>query len=491
MPSHSFFNLASSRLLSAESIGVKTSLDAVDVNERIATAGEYHRVIRYGIALVLAALVLTPVANVTVGASYSLFAMLLAASVMGIAITAVLLLVQARAMRSLPTAVLCAGFVYAGATMIPYALLHQGLFPEFGPAIGATVTAYQYLWFFWQAGLLIALLAYQWLRLFGRNDAHARAYGRFVIAWLTVAYVVLTPCAIWLRGLPETFVGGHWTPLFTWFMAPLLMLLAAIAILETIRRRNRANALDAWIAIVAFGVIVEVYLTLIGDERFSVGWYASHIVVLLATSTVLAVLLAQGARLYAELIERARILEGEAHTDILSGLPNRRRFDEEFARAFGSAISRSAPIGVAIVDIDRFKDYNDAFGHQAGDEALRRIAQAIAESVERSGDFAARYGGEEFVVILEDTTLGGAAGVAERIRNAVLEAGIRAPAGGLLSVSAGVAARRPGSTGEALLRQADEALYDAKNAGRNRVSSWYSTANAPIGSPFEDPTLLD
>lgn len=470
---------------------MKTSVDAVDVNQRIASGSEYRRVIRYGIILILVALVLSPVANVALFQSYSLFAMVLAATIMALAIIAVLLGVQARAMRSLPTGVLCAGFAYAGATMIPYALLHQGLFPGVGEAIGATRTAHQYLWFLWQAGLLIALLAYQWLRLFERTDPRARAYGRFVILWLGIAYIVLTPSVIWLRDLPMTFSDGHWTPLFTRFMAPLLALLAVAAIVETIRRRNRSNVLDAWIPIVAFGVIVEVFLTLIGDERFTVGWYASRIVVLVASSTVLAVLLAQAARLYADLIERAATLESEAHTDILSGLANRRRFDEEFARAFGSAIRRSAPIAVAIIDIDRFKDYNDAFGHQAGDEALRRIAQAIAESVERSGDFAARYGGEEFVVILEDTTLGGAAGVAERIRSAVLEAGIRAPAGGLLSVSAGVAARLPGSTGEALLRQADEALYEAKNAGRNRVQSWYSTAGAPVGSAFEDPALLD
>lgn len=463
----------------------------MDVNERLASSGEYRRVIRYGTALVLAALLVTPVANVALGASYSLFAMLLSASIMATAITAVLLLLQARALRSRPTAVLCAGFAYAGATMVPYALLHQGLFPGFGAAIGATFEGHQYLWFLWQAGLLVALLAYQWLRLFERTDPRARAYGRFVVAWLSVAFVVLTPCAIWLRGLPSTFENGHWTPVFTTFMAPLLILLAAAAVIETIRRRNRANVLDAWIAIVAFGVIVEVYLTLIGDERFSLGWYASRVVVLIATSTVLGVLLAQAARLYAELIERAEILESEAHTDTLTGLPNRRRFDEEFARAFGSAIRRSAPISVAIIDIDRFKDYNDAFGHQAGDEALRRIAQAIAESVERSGDFAARYGGEEFVVILEDTTLGGASGVGQRIRSAVLDAAIRAPAGGLLSVSVGVAARLPGSTGEALLRQADEALYDAKNAGRNRVATWHSTEAAPVGSAFDDPTLMD
>jgi diguanylate cyclase (GGDEF)-like protein len=466
---------------------VKTSLDTVDVNNPAASSGDYRRVIRYGIGLVFAALVVTPVANIALTDSYPLFAMLLAASIMATAITALLLLVQARAMHSLPTAVLCAGFAYAGATMVPYALLHQGMFPGFGSAIGASPEAHQYLWFSWQTGLLVALLAYQWLRLAEREDAAARICGRVVIAVLIVAYAVLTPAAIWLPNLPATFENGHWTPVFTQFMAPLITLLAGLAIIETIRRRNRANILDAWIAIVAFSVIVEVYLTLIGLTRFTLGWYASRIVVLFATSAVLGVLLAQAARLYAELIERAEVLEGEAHTDTLTGLPNRRRFDEEFARAFGSAIRRSSPIGVAIIDIDRFKDYNDAFGHQAGDRALRRIADAIAESVERSGDFAARYGGEEFVVILEDTTLAGAAGVGERIRTAVLEAGIRAAAGGLLSVSVGVAARLPGSSGETLLGQADAALYDAKNGGRNRVASWRSAQGAPIGSAYDEP----
>src|SRR5258708_1719365 len=84
------------------------------------------------------------------------------------------------------------------------------------------------------------------------------------------------------------------------------------------------------------------------------------------------------------------------------------------------------------------------------------------------------------------TRIGGGAGVGERIRNTVLDAGIAAPSGGLLSVSVGVAARVPGSTGEALLRQADAALYDAKHAGRNRVASWRSPEGAPIGSAYDD-----
>ncbi len=233
---------------------------------------------------------MTPFANVVLGSSYSLFAMVLAASIMGTAITALLLLVQARAMRSLSTAVLCAGFAYAGATMLPYALLYRDMFPGLGAAIGAQPAAHEYLWFFWQVGLLVALLSYQWLRL-ERDDAGARAGGRLVIAGLGLAYVVLTPLAIWLPNLPKTAEGGQWLPLFTQFMAPVIALLAGLSIFETIRRRNRTNMLDAWIAIVAFGVLVELYLTLVGNGRFTVGWYASRVSVLFATTAVLTVLL--------------------------------------------------------------------------------------------------------------------------------------------------------------------------------------------------------
>jgi diguanylate cyclase (GGDEF)-like protein len=468
---------------------MKSSPDEADQNRWSAPTGEHARVVRLAIGLAAVTLIITPFANVQMGKSYPLFAMLLSASIMGTGIIALLLLVQARSMNSVPAAVLGAGFAYACATMLPYALLYRGMFPEFAPAIGADAAAYEYLWFFWQIGLLLSILAYQRLRFSEFRGTASRALGKTVIIGLVVAYAIVTPCAIWIPGLPRVFEGGAWTPLFTMLMVPLVVLCALAAVVQTLRRRKRATLLDAWIAVVAFAVIIEAYLALVGSGRFTIGWYASRIVMLLATSAVLAVLLAQATRLYAELIDRAEVLASEAHTDTLTGLPNRRRFDEEFARAFGSAIRRASPIAVAIIDIDRFKQYNDTFGHQAGDVALHEIATAIAESVERSGDFAARYGGEEFVVILEDTTLGGAKGVAERIRSAVLDRAIKAPGGGILSVSVGVAARLPGSNREALLRQADAALYEAKNAGRNRVNAWHSDAIAPIGSAFDDPTL--
>jgi len=464
---------------------VRTSLDLADVNRWTAPLADYGRVIRLGVSLAAVAVVITPFSGIALGPSFPLFAMLLAASIMALSITALLLLVQARAMRSLPTAVLGAGFVYASATLIPYALLYRGMFPGLGDAIGASPNAHEYLWFLWQIGLVAGILAFQRMRVAENSNAGTRLRGRVVIGALAIMFAVATPCAIWLPGLPVTFADNHWTPVFTTFMAPLIVLCALVAVIETVRRRKNASVLDAWIAIVSFGVIVEEYLTVIGGGRFTLGWYASRVVMLFATSVLLAVLLAQAARLYADLIERAEELEDEAHTDTLTGLANRRRFDEEFARAFGSAIRRSSPIAVAIIDIDRFKQYNDSFGHQAGDVALHTIAKTIAESVERSGDFAARLGGEEFVVILEETTLTGAESVAERIRGAVLDAGIPAPGGGYLSVSVGVAGRLPASTAESLLRQADAALYEAKNTGRNRVAAWRSTESAPVGSAYD------
>ena len=445
---------------------------------------------RFGAVLVFAAVLITPVAGISLGASYAVFAMLLSASIMGAGITAFLLLVQAATIRAAPIAVLGVGFAYAGATLLPYALLYRGVFPGLARTVGASPTAYGYLWFLWQCGLLAAIVAYQRGRLAEGKTSAIRARCRTVIRALAAAYVVLTPLAIWMPGLPLAVTLQHYTPVYAFLMAPVLVLLGGTVLADAVRRRTRAGALDAWLAILALCVIVEVYLTLVGIGPFTVGWYASRVVVLVAMTTILGVLLSRASRRYVDLVQRAEVLESEAYTDTLTGLPNRRRFDEEFERAFGSAIRRSSPISVAIVDIDHFKDYNDTFGHQAGDEALHRIAEAIGESVGRSGDFAARYGGEEFVVVLEDTTLAGAVGVAERIRNAVLEAGIRAPNGGPLSVSAGVAARLPGSTGEELLRQADASLYEAKNAGRNRVVAWRSRDTPPVGSAYDDVPLL-
>jgi diguanylate cyclase (GGDEF)-like protein len=161
--------------------------------------------------------------------------------------------------------------------------------------------------------------------------------------------------------------------------------------------------------------------------------------------------------------------------DGLTGVANRRHFDESFALEWRRAARSHAPLSLLMIDIDFFKAFNDACGHQAGDDCLRRVAQELRHSLQRAGDVVARYGGEEFVVLLPDTDEEHARLLAEALRAKVEALGIAHPAaagGEVVTISAGVAATTPEretSSAEALLRAADDALYAAKHAGRNRV----------------------
>jgi diguanylate cyclase (GGDEF)-like protein len=176
----------------------------------------------------------------------------------------------------------------------------------------------------------------------------------------------------------------------------------------------------------------------------------------------------------AELEEANHRLAALSATDALTGLANRRRFDEAWEAEWQRAARQGLPLAVAMLDVDDFKAYNDALGHQAGDSCLQRVAQVLRTATQRSGELAARYGGEEFVVILPGLGAGDAGALADRIRQIVQELGIahlQGRAARVVTVSVGVAAGvpRPGAPTRALVEAADAALYEAKRAGRNRV----------------------
>jgi len=165
-----------------------------------------------------------------------------------------------------------------------------------------------------------------------------------------------------------------------------------------------------------------------------------------------------------------------AHVDGLTGLFNRRRFDSVLETEFSRAQRRNAPLSVVMIDVDRFKFFNDLYGHQAGDDCLRLIAQAIQAHLKRPADIAARYGGEEIGLILPDTDEAGAAAIAETVRFAIESLAITHARSdcGFITASLGTATARPGLAGapiesSALVAIADAALYWAKRSGRNRV----------------------
>jgi diguanylate cyclase (GGDEF)-like protein len=168
-----------------------------------------------------------------------------------------------------------------------------------------------------------------------------------------------------------------------------------------------------------------------------------------------------------ELEAANRALDLQARTDALTGLLNRRGFETQMAFALALARRSTRPLSLIAVDVDHFKRVNDTYGHEAGDEVLRRLARTL-EARLRGSDVIARLGGEEFVALLPDTDLEGARAIAQTLVTAMAQQ--RDPMVGTITVSAGVASMRNASdTGAAILRRGDMALYEAKGQGRNRV----------------------
>ncbi len=170
----------------------------------------------------------------------------------------------------------------------------------------------------------------------------------------------------------------------------------------------------------------------------------------------------------------SHLIEELAQHDALTGTKNRRVFDEYLVRLWQQAIEDGRAIGLLLLDIDHFKAYNDRYGHQAGDQALRRVAQAAQRLVRRPLDVLTRYGGEEFAAILYDVDARQANDIAERIRRSVGDLGIEhrgSRTATTVTISVGVALVEPSveRNPRGALQLADQALYEAKVRGRNRV----------------------
>lgn len=163
-----------------------------------------------------------------------------------------------------------------------------------------------------------------------------------------------------------------------------------------------------------------------------------------------------------------------AETDSLTGIGNRRYFEQRLVLEWRRAQRHGTRIACVMIDVDHFKLFNDRYGHASGDDCLKRIAKALDANIQRSTDILARYGGEEFIVLLPDTSMDGALAVAEKLRKAVADLVIpheAAPDIGHVTVSLGVASTTPGrlSAQHSVVAAADDALYAAKRRGRNQV----------------------
>lgn len=303
-----------------------------------------------------------------------------------------------------------------------------------------------------RVGVMLPLLLAGFATTFVRRaDAW---YPRYIAVAMTVALAALSwiSVAAWAAGEPRVFVR---------------LLLAIVAIYFVLGLGFRSAIVVNALGFAAYAAIAA--------ARGMPGIELTHYLATLSVANVICIAGAWNL----EHARRTAWLEGQrlaesALQDGLTGIHNRRRFDEHLQRVWSQSVRERKPLALLLADIDHFKAYNDRYGHQAGDEAMKAVAGVLSGFARRPLDLAARYGGEEFAIILYDTKRG----QAEVIGDEVLEAvrGLAVPHAGsgaapLLTVSIGIACVAPVArrSWTGLVQLADQALYAAKDGGRNRA----------------------
>lgn len=359
--------------------------------------------------------------------------------------------------------VLGAGYALSGLLTIPYLAFYPGLFLPTRMNLNAEQISI-YLWTSWH--LIFPVLVGAYYAVDGGlserivDSAEIRTNLLFTIALIGAGALAITG---WLyldvRMLPPLIDHGRFTPLWNHGVAPVIIAINAFTalLIVTLRRPSR---LQVWIGVALATSALDAFLNAFSAGRFNLSWYVGKFETMTTASIVLVVLLSEVGEMY-------RRLGAMATLDVLTGLPNRRAFDDHVRWALRERRLEPSDLSFLVLDVDYFKGFNDRYGHATGDVALKRVARAIVESLHRSQDIVARFGGEEFVVLLPGTGAADSERVAERIRHAVEGLGITHGASEVywaVTVSIGIAYVQANLQIDpvALFAVADRALFRAK-----------------------------
>jgi diguanylate cyclase (GGDEF)-like protein len=279
-------------------------------------------------------------------------------------------------------------------------------------------------------------------------------YPRYIAVAMTVALALMAWISVtaWGQGEPRVYMR---------------LVLAIIAVYFVLGLAFRSAIVVNFLGLAAYSAIAT--------AKGMPGVEMTHYLMTLVIANVICIAGAWNL----EHARRTAWLEGQrlaetALQDGLTGIHNRRRFDEHLQRVWAQCVRERKPVALLLADIDHFKAFNDRYGHQAGDEAMKAVAATLARFARRPLDLAARYGGEEFAIILFDAKRGPAERIAEEVLEAVRQLGIPHAASGaapVLTISLGVACVAPVArrSWAGLIQLADQALYAAKDGGRSRV----------------------
>lgn len=383
--------------------------------------------------------------------------------------TGYLLWVQARVIHATRLAVLGGAYVGTSFLVTGNALLFRH--------IGADGAAW--LWLFWHAYFTGGVIAYAatGVRRAGGGPTGAGHVGPVFAASAALGLLVLGFVATGL--LPAVMRGATlflspWgkASLFIWTLTPVLILAA---------RQRTGTVLDLWLLVTMIGMLCEVGLVLTDPVRYGYGWSVARGLSLVAALTVFGAFFYEMNRIYVRLL-RAQEHLADAHVDLLAAntqLSLMLDHDEltqvlsrrGLLRTLRECMAQGAQsVAVLMVDLDRFKQINDRLGHLGGDLVLREVGRRIKGAL-RATDVVGRYGGDEFVVVLPQATRDNARAVAGKIVSSLRRQPVRVGSEDVaVTASIGVADARPGEAAEDLLRRADEALYQAKEGGRDDIA---------------------
>jgi diguanylate cyclase (GGDEF)-like protein len=414
------------------------------------------------------------------GPSETFSAAATAASLVAMLVSSTILHNRYRATGHVPFAVLGAAFAGTAAFVAPQLLLAPHGLVAAGIGLDARGAAWQ--WFAARAAFIALVGIYVCSEsVFARNllvgergTSAARAYAGGVVTAATFVCGLIVACQ---HRLPPFLTGNAFTPLAHTLVNEALLAAAAVVLTALLVGSNFRNATHVWLAVAVALLIVETLVASEGAPRFTFAWYVATCAAFAWQSVFVVVQLAAAYdQLTAFAADKRDLLEETLH-DALTGLFNRRGFDQRLDAMLVECRSARAPLALIALDIDHFKLYNDYFGHPAGDEVIRTVGGAIAETANRPTDACCRIGGEEFAVVLGMTDDAGALIVAERIRAAILKLRIEhAPKASneIVTVSIGIAVH-DGSMlihPKDIAERADKALYQAKRLGRDRIVSY-------------------
>jgi diguanylate cyclase (GGDEF)-like protein len=446
----------------------------IDLTHWKANKGHRRAAEIFAVSLIVVAAVITPFASTQLPIALPFMPAVFSAAVVAELITAFLLFSQFRTTRSAPLAYLGAAYAYAAITMLGYLLTYPGAFAEDG-LLGAGAQTSGWIWLCWHLGFLALVLRYLQSRT--KFDLAENLHiSRFATTVVGAAVAIVVAALVMGNNLPaNTTASGQMTPLWRYLLGPAIFALALTALVMLVRLTRLLSVVDLWVAVAVIAIAGDAYLTLVGAGRYTLGWYAARLEVIVAGFLVLTIFLYQIDHMYRELALVTERLSEQALIDGLTEVSNRRAFDQHIKSVVSMSARRKAPMAVIMMDIDRFKLYNDAFGHLAGDECLRRVAASVRNQLKRPSDFLARYGGEEFVAVLADVDRAGALTVAEKIRVAVEDEGLsHAPESEIacvtLSIGVHSVTTEPTTPVSSVIEPADHALYLSKRNGRNRVT---------------------